>query len=148
MAEANNKAKYRSLAGNFRFRVFIDGRKLAFSRISGLGGAIDREVYTEGGGEGYSHLMQKPSTQVRSVAMERGLQLDGSDLVEKIRPGIYIPTAQILLLDKRGNITCEYNLEELLVTKWETGEMDGLSGKIMLDTFEMDYVRMSRKYYG
>ena len=33
MAEANNKAKYRSLAGNFRFRVFIDGRKLAFARV-------------------------------------------------------------------------------------------------------------------
>ena len=63
-------------------------------------------------------------------------------------PGIFIPTVQILLLDKYGNITCEYNLEELMVTKWETGEMDGLGGRIVLNVFEMDYLRLSKRYYG
>ncbi len=148
MAERADKVKYRTMARNFRFSVFIDQYRLAFSRISGLGVNAERELYAEGGAGQYGHLMRMPTTQVRSVTMERGMQVAGSDIIEKIMPGIFIPTVQILLLDKYGNITCEYNLEELMVTKWETGEMDGLGGRIVLNVFEMDYLRLSKRYYG
>ena len=148
MAAQSKNAMYRSLAGNFRFRVFIEKHELAFSRISGLSLGIEREIYAEGGAGRYAHYMRTPDTQARSVTMERGMQVDGADIIEKLVPGMYIQTAQILVLDKRRNISCEYNPEELWVNRWEISEMEGLGSRLMLDIFELEYLRLSRRYYG
>ena len=128
---------------NHRFRVYLGKHELAFSRVSGLGGSIEKEVFVEGGGMTYPHVMQIPKSQLRSLSMERGIQADHK-VIRNLRPGVFIPWIQIIVLGEDGKPYYEYYLEEAWVTKWDVLDLDAMGGKIMIDTFEIEYVRSKR----
>ena len=131
------------LTKNHRFQVYIGNNRLAFSKVSGLGSGMDKEVYVEGGSMYYPHVMQTPSSQLRTIRMERGVQKDTA-IIQKLRPGVYIPCIQIIVMGENGKPYYEYYLEDAWVTRWEVVDLDAMDGKVMIDTFEVEYVRSDR----
>ena len=137
--------KHSDLMKNNRFYVYIGNNRLSFSTVSGLGAGMDKEVYAEGGSLYYPHVMQTPSSQLRTLTLRRGIQAD-CEIIRKLRPGIYVPSVQIIVLSEEMKPYCEYFLEDAWVTKWEVAEMDAMDSKVMIDTFELEYMRSERTY--
>lgn len=126
------------------FRVFIGSHKLAFAKVSGLGGEMEKEVYAEGGGISYPHVMPTPKTSLRSMTMERGLQTE-NHVIRNIKPGVFIPWIEIIVMGVDGMPYYEFFLEEAWVTKWDVLDLDAMDGRVLIDTFEIEYVRSKRE---
>ena len=60
------------LKKNNRFLVFIGSHKLAFSKVSGLGSSMEKEVYVEGGGLTYPHVKFGIMMSLQKI-VEKGL---------------------------------------------------------------------------
>ena len=133
------------LMKNDRFYVYIGNTRLSFSAVSGLGASMDKEVYVEGGSLYYPHVMQTPSSVLRTLTLRRGVQAD-APIIRKLRPGVYIPCVQVIALGDDAKPRYEYFLEDAWVAKWDVGDLDAMDGKIMIDTFELEYMRSERTY--
>lgn len=137
--------KHSELMKNNRFYVYLGNTRLSFSEISGLGSGMDKEVYAEGGSLYYPHVMQVPGNQLRTLTLRRGIQAD-SPVIRKLRPGVYIPRIQVIVLNDDNKPYYEYFLEDAWVTKWEVDSLNALDDKVMVDTFEVEYMRSERTY--
>ena len=138
--------QHSELVKNNRFQVFIGTHRLAFSKISGLGGGMAKEVYAEGGGIANTHVMRTPKKQLRTVRLERGLQVSKST-IKNFKPGAFAPWVQIIVLRDDGKPQYEYCLKEVWITKWEASELNALDGKVIIDTFEMEYTNIEKEVF-
>lgn len=139
--------QHTELVKSNRFQVFIENHRFAFSKVSGLGGGISKEVYAEGGGVSNPHVMRMPKTQLKAVTLERGLQI-GKQKLKNLKPGVFVPWVQIIVIGDNGKPQYEYFLEEVWVTKWEVSGLDALNGKVLIDTFELEYVNIKKESLG
>lgn len=138
--------QHSELIQNSKFQVYIGTHRLSFSKVSGLGGGMAKEVYAEGGGISAPHVMRMPKSSLRTVTLERGIQKN-NQMISKMTPGTFIPWIQILVLDHENNLKCEYFLEEVWVTKWEVSGLDALNGGVLIDTFEVEYVGLKKQIF-
>lgn len=136
--------QHSELVKNNRFQVFIGTHRLAFSKISGLGGGMSKEVYAEGGGIANTHVMRTPKTQLRAVTLERGLQVN-KQTIKNLKPGAFAPWVQIIVMGDNGKPQYEYFLEEVWITKWEVSGLNALEGNVLIDTFEMEYTNIKKE---
>lgn len=129
---------YKQLLRNYRFRVSIDGKEAAFSKISGLSMDIDTEMIAEGGYNYGSYIAMIPMKNAKTMRMQKGVCND--QLLIKLCPGIILTKGiVVMVLDGNGEIVIKYATEQALVTKWELSELDATSGQILIDTFEVAY---------
>lgn len=135
----------KDLLNQYSFRVFLEGAEaleLGFSRISGLQVGVETTTYQEGGVNDRVHLLRGPIQRGGTLRMERGvyagefcpLYVTGTWL-PALKPQVYAHPSQ-----KKPGKT--YLFSNLIVKSWEVGTMDALEGRIMIDTFEVDYESM------
>lgn len=137
--------EYSELNRNNRFLVYIADTKLSFSKVSGLGSDAERDVYAEGGANDWPHVMFRPGTGLRSLTLERGVQTNNRT-ISSMMPGTYIPYIEIIVLGVDGKPYYEYCIEDAWVVKWDISELDAMDGRILIDTFGIDYVKVTRNY--
>ena len=142
----NRMPQHSELTKSSTFQVFIGKQRLSFSKISGLGGGMPKEIYAEGGGVAAPHVMRTPKNNLRAVTFERGIQKNNAT-ISKMKPGTFIPWIQILVLDNEKKLKCEYFLEEVWVTKWEVSGLDAMSNNVLIDTFEVEFVNLKKQIF-
>lgn len=125
------------LIKNDSFLVFIASNKLAFSKVSGLGGGVETDVYAEGGGVDSLHVMRKPKSSMRTIRFEKGLQT-GKSKLSSLKPGLFVPSIQILVMSKNDKPIYEYYIRECWIKKWEISDLDAMRGDVIINTLEVD----------
>ncbi len=136
--------QHSELLKNNKFQVFIGLHRLSFAKISGLGSGMEKEVYAEGGGISDPHVMRVPKSQLRAITLERGIQMSNKT-ISNLKPGTFVPWVQIIVMGDDKKPYYEYFLEKVWVTKWEISSLDALDGKVLVDTFEMEYVTIKKE---
>ena len=104
---------------------------------------MEKEIYTEGGDSFSPHVFRNPDSQLNVMRLERGLQKD-KKAIRNMKPGTYIPSISIFVLDDKGRPVYEYFTKGAYVTKWEAGSLDAETGNVMVEVFEIEYCGMSK----
>ncbi|MDE6759722.1 MAG: phage tail protein [Lachnospiraceae bacterium] len=132
---------YEDLVTNYRFRVWIENQEVSFSKISGLHMEVKTRMISKGG---TAQITAVPSKNPRMLKLQRGAYKDGTSLLDKLRPGMYLEQGIIIaVLGRTGEIVMEYAVDNAFVSRWEISDIDALSGQILIDTFEVVYTDLS-----
>lgn len=134
---------YSELVKNNTFVVYIGGTRISFSKITGLGGGMERDIYVQGGDIGIPHVMVKPNTNMRTLTFERGFQTNNSTLA-KLEPGTFIPEITIIILNDIGEAVYSYFVTDAWVTEWEDTELDALDGRLMISKIKVEYALIKK----
>ena len=135
----------KDLLNQYSFRVFLEGAEaleLGFSRISGLQVGVETTTYQEGGVNDRVHLLRGPIQRGGTLRMERGVY--AGEFCPLYVTGTWLPALKLQVYahpsQKKPGKT--YLFSNLIVKSWKVGTMDALEGRIMIDTFEVDYESM------
>lgn len=128
------------LAG-YQFRVSIDGVEMGFSRADGVQHEIETQTYQEGGLNDRVHVLIAPCKTEHILRLEKGayqnvfcpFYLAGERLKSALR---------LEVLNDAGEIAKVYTLTNILVKKWEVGELNASQNSILIDKFELSYEMM------
>lgn len=154
---------------NSRFLVFIGIIKISFARVTGLEQNINKEFISEGGVNDYGHLLVVPSKEQSTMKFERGVQRlhpvlggigSGASLPSSvpqipgaspgktptgIRPGVRIPAGiTIVMLNNNSTPVHVFHIDDVVVTKWDLGEIDANSERVLIENFEVSYSKLER----
>lgn len=125
---------------NYRFRVLLDNNLVSFSKITGLNASVETELLAEGGRSQHSYIMELPAKSPKTLRMEGGLYGDKSAILNKLRPGMYLPRGVVIMvLDLSGRMQKKYVIDTAVVTKWEISDLDAGNGQVLVNTFELAY---------
>lgn len=131
------------LVQNYRFKVLINNNAAEFAKISGLGMDVETEMIAEGGYNGYGHAAVTPTKNNKTLRLERGVYSGENNVLGKLRPGMYLPQGiVVMVLGRNGDIVKKYAAEQVMVTKWELGELDASGGQVLIQTFEVTYAEL------
>lgn len=126
----------------YTFHVLIGQKEFGFSRLSGLQREAETVTYQEGGLNDRVHVLPGAAKNSGAVRLERGacageyfpFYLVGERLAS-LRIEVWHPES-----GKKGKV---YTLSDLVVKKWEVGELDALQNTLLIDRFELSYGYMS-----
>lgn len=132
---------HEDLVTNYRFRVWIENREVSFSKISGLNMEVKTRMMSKGG---TAQITAVPAKNPPMLKLQRGAYKDGTSLLDKLRPGMYLEQGIIIaVLGRTGEIVMEYAIDNAFVSRWEISDIDALSGQVLIDTFEVAYTDLS-----
>lgn len=129
---------------NYRFRVLLDNQVVSFSKVSGLQAEVETELLSEGGWNGFGHIMETPVKHPKTLRMEGGISQSGNHkTLLKLRPGMYLQQGiVVMVLGASGDIQAQYCAEQAMVTKWELAELNAESGSVLVNVFEAAYTQL------
>ncbi|MCM1157427.1 MAG: phage tail protein [Bacteroidales bacterium] len=129
------------LTVNYRFKVWIENQEVAFSQVSGLKMETKTKVISRGG---MTQITAEQSAKTKTLKLQRGVYRGGKSVLDKLRPGMYLKQGILItVLGQDGEIAVSYAIDNALVSRWEIAELDALSGRVLIDTFEIVYINLS-----
>jgi len=129
-----------------KFRVFIQGFPLGFSKITNIERSYETDVLQEGGNNDMVYSLSKPRTNENTIVFERGIAARGlvTALLELRFAAGQRLTEDILIMvgDRRGSICSLITLQGCYVKSWKTGDLDASSGELWIERFEVAYEKL------
>ena len=121
---------HEDLVVNYRFRVWIENQEVSFSKVSGLNMEVKTRMISKGG---TAQITAVPAKNPRMLKLQRGAYKDGTSLLDKLRPGMYLEQGIIIaVLGRTGEIVMEYAIDNAFVSRWEISDIDALSGQVLI----------------
>ncbi len=127
---------------SMRFRVYIGLFKMGFSKITGIETSVETEVMQQGGVNDYSYSLAAPQRTEKTMIFERGVAFSRGLLTPELTPGMRLADISIALCDNRGVPIKMIFVTGGYVKKVSYGELDAMSGEILLERFEISYEMM------
>lgn len=125
------------LVFNYNFKVTVQNVQLGFTKISGIARNMEAFTYTEGGLNEMVHVFPNRVKNAGTLHMEAGVVLGATSPFLRIGTGI--ETMRIDVLTRKRRIAKTYIFKNLVITKWELGELDASSAGVLIDKFEVMY---------
>ncbi len=130
------------LVVNNKFIVTIGPLLTSFSKVSGIGRSIEYETKEEGGRNDFVHIVRKNVQHQNNILrLEKGvgrynplvLAADGT-----IEMGVRIPLpGTIIILNDNYQMSQMYTFDDIVVLKWELGDLDARGSEVLLDRVEL-----------
>lgn len=126
---------------SYNFRVSAAGLEFRVSKIRNIEQEVEVETVREGGCNGWVHALAKPPSEPKRLVFERGccsgLESRGLQLM------VGLPQAEPMIIAvydrKNQNIQKVYLVTGWRIVKWQIGELDAISGGVLLETAEAVY---------
>ncbi len=135
-------------ASDFRFLVLtgensntgnvLPANRLRFSKISGIEESMEYEEIAEGGRNEGPHIVTAPHKRHSPLVLEHGVIPVESRLVG-LRPGMRLGTwLTVIVLNAAGFPTPQmFWIEDGIVTRWETRDLDAMGNSVLIEKFEI-----------
>ncbi len=106
-----------------------------FSKVSSISYKAEFETIVEGGG--IMHIVPKNTSSPNTLVFEKGVYVH--PMVELyFQTGRYIQSGLIKVFNN-SKICKQYTFYNGVITEWELGELDALSGKVLIQKFKVSY---------
>lgn len=136
----------------YKFKVYLQGVQMGFSKITNLERVADTEPLVEGGVNDYVHSLRKPVSSERTMTFERGV-IGAGDLnvlstlaTVNFKVGQRIPLDMVLTIAGRDNkIGKIFFIQGAFVRKWSCSTLDAMSGNVLVETFEITYEKLAEQ---
>ncbi|MBC8546570.1 phage tail protein [Clostridiaceae bacterium NSJ-31] len=130
----------------YKFKVYIQGVEMGFSKITNMETLVETEPLAEGGVNDYVHSLRKPVTTERTLTLERGM-IGVSDmkaltqiLMARFSVGQRLPIDMVITISGRsGKLERIYFVHGAVVKKWQCSPLDAMSGSFLVESFELAY---------
>lgn len=134
----------RPVGGN-RFTVSIGPITMSFSRIRNITKQIEVDVLKEGGVNDYVHVLQKPYTTPHKLIFEHGLcESSVFSMLTPLLVGKRLPlSGTISVKNAKGEMVSSYSFGEPIILKWEIGDLDAMSNKVLIESLEVAHTGLS-----
>lgn len=133
------------LVGNQYFRVYFGKTLISFAKVSSLQRSLEHEEISEGGLNGFVHVLTKPGSQAGTLILEKGVVADESvtAIMEALGPGARISVPVTITLYHRDEEAWQpvrsWGFEDGVVTRWELTELDGLGSTVAIEKLEISH---------
>lgn len=141
---------YKYPIGTYHFEVYIGGIRLGFQKITNITVPAETEIIVEGGCD-YVHILPGPVQNANTMTFYKGSgTFDpfifpfslGQYIDQTIHIIVYGPTIfQALPRLPRKH----YCIEGAIVTGWQLSDLDAESGEVLIESFEIQYERLTEK---
>lgn len=122
---------------NYNFRVCIGRDQISFMKVSGIERAIETFTYAEGGLNDLVHVFPNRVKNAGTLHLETGF-VQGQ-ISPFLHVGVGFDTMRIEVLNTARNPVRSYTFKNLVVTKWELGELDAKQAEILVERFDVTY---------
>ena len=128
-------------SGNF---VLAVGKELlSFSKVSNISRTLEYDTFIEGGLNTMVRTFTKPKQQQETLILEKGMNIFSSLDMDTytalgLKPGGRIREAvTLVVLGDKEHMDRFYSFNEGVVVKWEVGNLDAMSGEVLIERFEI-----------
>lgn len=134
-----------NLVGNQYFRVYFGATPMNFIRVSNVQRSTGYDELTEGGLNGYVHILTKPGGQTGTLTFEKGIVAneETKKLMKALAPGVRITVPVTVTLCYQAGDEWKpvrsWQIEDGLVTRWEIGTLDGLGSEVTIEKLEITH---------
>ncbi len=129
-----------------KFRVFIQGFPLGFSKITNIENVYETDALQEGGTNDMVYSLAKPRTGEKTMVFERGIAGRGlvTALLElRFSPGQRLTNDILIMVGGRNGAICSLiTLQGCYVKSWKAGDLDASSGGVWIESFEVAYEKL------
>lgn len=124
----------------YQFHIRVGEHEFGFSRISGLQREGETFRYQEGGRNERVHILAGPARYGGVLRLERGAYFGEyfPIYLEGERLGCPV-TVEVWAGQPETKPAKVYTLTEVVVKKWEVGDLDAMQNAILIDRFELSY---------
>lgn len=122
---------------NYNFRACIGQAQIGFMKVSGIERTIETFTYAEGGLNDLVHVFPNRVKNAGTLHFESGF-VQGN-LSPFLHVGVGFDTMRIEVLNTARKPVRYYTFKNLVVTKWELGELDAKQSEILVERFEVTY---------
>lgn len=128
---------------SYNFYVELNGIPMSFSQVSGLQKSASMQPVHEGGYNSRVYYLQSPSQEEKTVTMSYGMAKFNVEL-HRMAPGRYLPQGVLVgVMDDRFGQAATFSLDGCYIKKIGFGDLDAASSRIMINTLEIVYSRIS-----
>jgi phage tail-like protein len=117
---------------NSVFVVSIQDVEMSFSKVSGIGGKSEYDVYVEGGGR--MNILPKPLTSSGRITFEKGISRVNENIAGIFYPGVELHNIVIHIVKNKQNVE-NYYIENGIVEFWELGDLDAINTGVAIKRF-------------
>lgn len=126
----------------FNFKVYILAACFGFSKITNIVEFTETDTIQEGGLNNHVHTLNKPTTQEKTLSMERGALIGPApaDKIFKLELGARITDdLQIFVYDRDGALGRVFEVAGAIVKRITYSDLDSMGSNAMIETFEIAY---------
>lgn len=123
-------------AAAYRFSIIVNDIEMGFQRVSGIVREAGIETYQEGGLNDRVHIFPKQGGEA-VLSLERGVYR--GDKLPFYLVGERLGSLHLSVLNSEGTPLKSYMFSNILVKKWEVGEMSAQNSEVLIERFEVCY---------
>ncbi|MFI3312691.1 MAG: phage tail protein, partial [Eubacteriales bacterium] len=133
------------LVGNQYYRVYFGATQINFSKVTNVEMTVETDQISEGGLNGYVHVLTKSLGQGGKLTMEKGLVAEDSmnQIMTKLSVGTRLNLPVTITLYHTTNEGLKpvraWGFEDGMVSAWRLGELDGLGSQLCIETLEITH---------
>ena len=133
----------RGVAHSSNFVLAIGQMLLSFSKVSNISRTLEYDSFVEGGLNTMVRSFVKPKQQQEILILEKGVNVNRIASIAAyemigLRPGGRIKQAvTLVVLSEKEGMDRYYSFDEGVVVKWEVGNLDAMSGEVLIERFEI-----------
>jgi len=118
---------------NNRFIVALGPLIIGFARVSNISDSYSLTQIPEGGNP-YPIFLPDQKKQAETLVLEKGVKSDAYNLLVDLalKPGVPIIGITIMVLDVHGIPFKNFFIDQGIITKCETGTLDGKGDEILI----------------
>lgn len=126
---------------NYNFRISAMGLEFRASKIRNIEREVEVEAIREGGCNGHVRALVKAPAEPKRLVFERGCGTGAEISKLSMLLGVPQPEPMVITVYDRANkhIRKAYLVTGWMLVKWQLGELDAVSGNVLLETVEAVY---------
>lgn len=128
---------------SYNFYVELNGISMSFAQASGLQRNVSMQTLQEGGINNRIYYLRNPASEERVVTLTYGMA-KYNDNLNQLTPGRYLPRGVLVgVMNDRFESAVTFSLDGCYIKRLGFGDLDASGSKIMINTLEIAYSRIT-----